>query len=175
MFPSALLRRAFGLQHKPAQSAKPTKPIEDGVETLEARLALAAGVLDLTFSTNGVLAQNLGLGGAQNDGAETVLIQPEGKIVVAGFTQRATPGDFDFLVVRYNRDGTIDSGFGGLLVIGGVALISGEMIERPSGNDPERGGLAFQRRCGFGDCAVAAGDDNAFGARCDRLIDMVFE
>jgi hypothetical protein len=86
MFPYAPLRRVFGL---PCQSAK---PIDARVEALEPRIAPTAGVLDFTFSTDGVLAQDFGIGSTDNDGAEAVVIQPDGKIVVAGFTQRATAG-----------------------------------------------------------------------------------
>ena len=114
MFHSALLRRVFGLNRPPA------RPIDARVEALEPRIALTAGVLDFTFSTNGVLAQDFGLGSTDDDGAEAVVIQPDGKILVAGFAQRATAGDFDFFVARYNRDGTPDTDFGN----GGVRYIS---------------------------------------------------
>jgi uncharacterized delta-60 repeat protein len=114
MFYSALLRRVFGLNRQPA------KPIDARVEALEPRIALTAGVLDFTFSTDGVLAQDFGLGSTDDDGAEAVVIQPDGKILVAGFAQRATAGDFDIFVARYNRDGTPDTDFG----IAGVRYIS---------------------------------------------------
>ena len=68
MFHSALLRRVFGLNRPPA------KPIDPRVEALEPRIALTAGVLDFSFSTNGVLAQDFGLGSTDDDGAEAVVI-----------------------------------------------------------------------------------------------------
>ncbi|MBK6541118.1 MAG: delta-60 repeat domain-containing protein [Flavobacteriales bacterium] len=42
--------------------------------------------------------------GASGDGAGSVAIQPDGKIVVAGFAYNDT--DFDFALVRYHADGT---------------------------------------------------------------------
>ncbi len=46
------------------------------------------------------------------DGANAVVVQPDGKIVAAGFAQ-TSPIDFDFALVRYNPDGTLDDSFGG--------------------------------------------------------------
>ena len=46
------------------------------------------------------------------DGANAVAVQSDGKIVAAGFAQ-TSPIDFDFAVVRYNPDGTLDRSFGG--------------------------------------------------------------
>ncbi len=48
----------------------------------------------------------------RGDGANAVAVQPDGKIVAAGFAQ-TSPIDFDFALVRYNRDGTLDHSFGG--------------------------------------------------------------
>jgi uncharacterized delta-60 repeat protein len=45
------------------------------------------------------------------DGANAVAVQPDGKIVAAGFAQ-TTPIDFDFALARYNPDGTLDHSFG---------------------------------------------------------------
>ncbi|HJS93022.1 MAG TPA: Calx-beta domain-containing protein [Solirubrobacteraceae bacterium] len=46
------------------------------------------------------------------DGANAVAVQPDGKIVAAGFAQ-TSPVDFDFALVRYNPDGSLDTSFGG--------------------------------------------------------------
>ena len=48
----------------------------------------------------------------RGDGANAVVVQPDGKIVAAGFAQ-TSPIDFDFALVRYNADGTLDDSFGG--------------------------------------------------------------
>ncbi|MCH5376236.1 MAG: hypothetical protein JJ992_19880, partial [Planctomycetes bacterium] len=50
--------------------------------------------------------------GTTDDTPAAVLVQPDGKIVVGGML-RATPSDdSDFLLVRYNADGSLDSSFG---------------------------------------------------------------
>jgi uncharacterized delta-60 repeat protein len=46
------------------------------------------------------------------DGANAVAVQSDGKIVAAGYAQ-TSPINYDFAVVRYNPDGTLDHSFGG--------------------------------------------------------------
>ncbi len=58
----------------------------------------AGGALDTTFSGDGLDRQ-------EADGADNVLIQPDGRILAEGTS--------DFSAVRYNADGTLDTGFGG--------------------------------------------------------------
>lgn len=48
--------------------------------------------------------------GAGEDYAEGITVQPDGKILLVGRT--ATPQGTTFAVVRYARDGTLDTGFG---------------------------------------------------------------
>ncbi|MGE3971100.1 MAG: beta strand repeat-containing protein, partial [Porticoccaceae bacterium] len=47
---------------------------------------------------------------ASSDVAQALAVQADGKIVVAGW---ALSGNQDFALVRYNADGTLDTGFGG--------------------------------------------------------------
>jgi uncharacterized delta-60 repeat protein len=70
---------------------------------------LPNGSLDATFGASGVVTRNL-LGNSDFVGG--VALQPDGRIVVAG----GSGGDF--AVLRFNSDGSPDSGFG----FGGVAL-----------------------------------------------------
>lgn len=63
----------------------------------------ADGTLDTSFDSDGMLTSDFG--GNSLDGARSVAIQSDGKIVVAGSAQ------FHFAVVRYNPDGTFDSSF----------------------------------------------------------------
>jgi len=69
---------------------------------------LSDGKLDTSFNTTGRAALDLN---SNNDDARAVAIQSNGKIIVAGYT---TPGggDFDFALVRFNSNGTLDSTFG---------------------------------------------------------------
>ncbi len=65
------------------------------------------GSLDNSFSVDGIVTTDLA---GNTDLALSVAVQADGKIVVAGFTFNGT--DHDFAVVRYNRDGTLDTTFG---------------------------------------------------------------
>ncbi len=72
---------------------------------------------DSGFGTDGIVTTAIASGANTDaDEAYDVAIQPDGKIVVAGFTQDAN-GDRNFALVRYNADGTLDdnsddAGFG---------------------------------------------------------------
>lgn len=75
------------------------------------------GCLDQTFgyptgkvltNTDGAVPENLDL-----DQAHGIAIQPDGKIVVAGMTTNPmNTQQNSFLVLRYNTDGSLDTGFG---------------------------------------------------------------
>jgi uncharacterized delta-60 repeat protein len=66
----------------------------------------AAGVLDTTFDVDGVAITDLGA----NDDSREVRVQADGKILVGGFAQDGN-GVSNFVLVRYNPDGSLDSGF----------------------------------------------------------------
>jgi len=65
----------------------------------------ADGSLDSTFDTDGVVTTVIGSSSAIME----VVIQSDGKIVVAGYNDNG--GNFDFAVVRYNSNGSLDTGF----------------------------------------------------------------
>ncbi|MDS4056736.1 LamG-like jellyroll fold domain-containing protein, partial [Accumulibacter sp.] len=66
------------------------------------------GTLDTTFSGDGMLTTAIG---TSNDYAYSVTVQSDGKILVAGNAFMGT--DYDFVLVRYNSDGTLDTTFDG--------------------------------------------------------------
>jgi uncharacterized delta-60 repeat protein len=66
------------------------------------------GTLDPTFSSDGKVVTCIG---ESDDRCRTLLIQPDGKIVAAGFYDNSDAND-DFALVRYNTDGTLDHSFG---------------------------------------------------------------
>lgn len=73
------------------------------------------------YNSDGSLDDNFGLGGVvttvingNEDIAFSGVIQPDGKIIVAGYTWTGT--DYDFAMIRYNSDGTGDMTFG----VGGI-------------------------------------------------------
>ncbi|GAB4480042.1 MAG: hypothetical protein OHK0044_27840 [Burkholderiaceae bacterium] len=72
------------------------------------------GSLDAGFGSGGKLTTDIG---GHDDAAYAVVVQSDGKIVVAGTAgaPAATPGataSADFALARYNPDGTLDNGFG---------------------------------------------------------------
>ena len=67
----------------------------------------ADGSLDTSFADSGKVTTNVGTKYAS---AESVTIQSDGKIVVAGDSFNAS-GNNDFAVVRYNANGTLDMSF----------------------------------------------------------------
>src|SRR5439155_25266969 len=72
----------------------------------------ANGSLDTTFGTNGIVTTRLGDFDAS---ANAVVIVPGGqpdsyKIVAAGHTSTSS-GNFNFVLVRYNEDGSLDTTF----------------------------------------------------------------
>jgi uncharacterized delta-60 repeat protein len=64
---------------------------------------LTSGQPDPSFDTDGKLSLTFGA----SDFAQAVAIQPDGKIVVAGYTSTGN----DVAVARFNDDGTLDSAF----------------------------------------------------------------
>ncbi|MCX7619129.1 delta-60 repeat domain-containing protein, partial [Tepidiforma sp.] len=66
------------------------------------------GTLDPTFGSGGKVITDLGSG---SDEAHDLVLQPDGKLVAAG-SSMPTLGDFDFALVRYNPNGTLDPTFG---------------------------------------------------------------
>ena len=80
------------------------------VGTANSNIALARfnanGSLDTSFDTDGKLLTDFAPG---NEGGGGVLVQADGKIVVAGFAFNG-PND-DFALARYNADGTLDTTF----------------------------------------------------------------
>src|SRR5580765_1704166 len=74
------------------------------------------GDLDLTFSGDGKVVETLPPVPTQTgrkDSAHAVAIQPDGKIVVAGTSYSGfLIVSYDFIVARYNPDGSLDTTFG---------------------------------------------------------------
>jgi uncharacterized delta-60 repeat protein len=69
--------------------------------------AFAEGSLDTTFGGDGIVTTD---GSARTDEAYSVVVQSDGKIIVAGFSD--TGVNDDFAVARYNTDGSLDGTFG---------------------------------------------------------------
>ncbi len=83
------------------------------------------GSLDLNFDANGVLITDVG----EYDYCESVLIQPDSKIVIAGTT------DENIAVIRYNTDGTLDNTFGdnGIVITEEPCCYGTTMVQQSDG------------------------------------------
>lgn len=81
------------------------------------------GSLDNTFGTGGKVTTAIGI---SFDGATSLAIQSDGKMVLAGYSLIST--HYQFALVRYNNDGTLDNTFG-----------SGGKVTTAIGNFDDRG------------------------------------
>ena len=93
------------------KSAGRVDSVDLRVERLEDRRMLSVGDLDPTFGEDGLVVDDFVLG--KDEVIFTSAVQEDGKIVVAGkISDFVGASDEDFLVVRYNVDGTRDTTFG---------------------------------------------------------------
>ncbi len=67
-----------------------------------------AGTVDTSFGTGGTVVTPFGT----NVTVNAVVLQADGKIVVAGSTGNVSAKQSTFALVRYNSDGSLDAGFG---------------------------------------------------------------
>lgn len=72
---------------------------------------LPDGSLDPSFGDGGYVVTQAGVAAAGGSFAEALSLQPDGKIVVAGYATQSD-GSTDFALARYNADGSLDTGFG---------------------------------------------------------------
>ncbi len=87
------------------------------IETLESTISIDGalvrlnvdGSVDNSFGTGGKQTIDFGLGEAS---LQDVAVQPDGKIVLAGYTSLGEAG-YDIVVARLNSDGSLDSDFDG--------------------------------------------------------------
>lgn len=79
------------------------------------------GSLDTSLDSDGIVVTQTG---PFADRAESVVIQTDGKLVVSGWSSSFT--NYDFAIVRYNSDGSLDSSFAETVPnswgIGGIAI-----------------------------------------------------
>ena len=83
------------------------------------------GGLDKTFGTEGVAQVNVAIGGKAAEVARAVVVQPDGKVVIAGPVEHDPTAsgdaarDTDVAVARFDASGKLDAGFGR----GGIAIL----------------------------------------------------
>jgi uncharacterized delta-60 repeat protein len=110
----------------PPPPATPPPPTEPPMATPEPDPVRPLGELDESFGDDGVVITDP-TGGV--DRAQTVLVQPDGKTIVVGYsgTYSGIGADEDrnietqITIVRYNVDGSLDAGFGNGGVVNAAA------------------------------------------------------
>src|SRR6056297_3546183 len=70
----------------------------------------ARGILDESFGTGGVVTHHSAAGGGHNDNGDSVCVDGNGRILVAGYSWNGS--DHDMAVWRYLEDGSLDASFG---------------------------------------------------------------
>jgi uncharacterized delta-60 repeat protein len=92
----------------------------------------ADGSLDTSFDGDGKVTTDFG---ASTDAGNSVIQQADGKLVVAGYSDNG--GNYDFALVRYNADGSLDTGFDGdgkvTTDIGGSNDVGNSVIQQADG------------------------------------------
>ncbi len=97
----------------------------------------ADGSLDASFGSGGIVTTPIGgLGG----GAAALVLQPDGKVVAAGSGNTISKYNPSFVLVRYDEDGSLDTGFG----TGGIVSTSFVDLTACDGCSDEAAAVAVQ-------------------------------
>jgi uncharacterized delta-60 repeat protein len=109
------------------------------------------GDLDPTFGGSGIVTTAIG----NSAGANALVLQPDGKLVAAGF---ANGGSGGFALVRYTEDGDLDPTFGGGEVVatnlaGGSAWATA-LVLQPDGKLVAAGAFDHSANLGLGPEAI---------------------
>ena len=100
------------------------------------------GTLDATFGSGGKVVTSVG---SSNDRANALLVQSDGKIVVAG---SCFGSKYNFCAIRYNADGSLDGGFGsGGKVVAAFGIVADAAFAIVVQTD---GKLVLAGSCGIG-------------------------
>ena len=67
--------------------------------------------MDPSFGTNGKVLTDIGIPRTEDYGHDVVAAQEDGKVVVVGSSVQGSTGE-DFVVTRYNENGSLDTSFG---------------------------------------------------------------
>lgn len=95
------------------------------------------GSRDRSFDLDGRATVSFDVGGTNQDRMAALAIQANGQIVLVGHAEMSAAGDFDFAVVRLDRNGSLDTNFDG----DGKATIA---FDRGGSNADFATGIAIQ-------------------------------
>jgi len=112
----------FGLSPDFSEAMANSVAIQPDGRIIAAGNAMIGGAFDFAlarYDSNGALDASFGTGGrvttdfaGANDQADSVAVQPDGRIVAAGAAGIFINRGFDFALARYNSNGTLDTSFG---------------------------------------------------------------
>ena len=147
--------------------------LDDGSDFAVLRVT-GGGTPDGTFGTNGVASIDFG---GFEDGANALIQQTDGKLVLAGRAE-ITNGLEDIALARFNSDGTLDATFGNggkaTLDIGGSHDFASGLIQQADGKLVIAGGTisGSQYRFVFARFNADGTLDATFGTGGTRLVDF---
>jgi uncharacterized delta-60 repeat protein len=136
----------------------------------------ADGTVDSTFDGDGRVTTNIVSG--QQQEALAVVVQPDGRIVVAGYSGPPGGGPARMALARYLPDGSLDGGFGSQgKVVSDVAGEAYAMLIQPDGKLLVAGRSPRDEVADSSDFVVARFDgngtlDTSFGAGGMRITDI---
>jgi uncharacterized delta-60 repeat protein len=128
----------------------------DGMHAPNVFLARYApdGRLDPTFGSGGFVLTDFGGGGEASEGAGALVLQPDGKLVVAG-SMNSVPHSSSLILARYHPDGRLDATFGAEgRVRTSIPGYATALIRQPDGKLVVAGGVGHSRMS-FGVVLVA--------------------
>jgi uncharacterized delta-60 repeat protein len=86
------------------------------------------GSLDTSFGTQGIVITSIDI---RDDNAVGLVIQPDSKIIVVGDTYNGSR--YDFAIVRYNSDGSLDTSFSSDGIVTTIVGTGGSRLSRALG------------------------------------------
>ena len=108
---------------------------EEGPNHVALTRHTADGQLDTQFGTGGKIDVNASATSNGNSEARAVAVQPDGKVLVAGYA--FGPGNAEFLIMRFNTDGSPDLTFGSAGItrtpVGAGEDMANAMVLQPDG------------------------------------------
>lgn len=138
--------------------------VSDVTKTVTVTVRGPAGSLDTTFGTGGLAVNAIGAG---EDYGYALAVQGDGKVLMAG---TASGSSDDFAVVRYTRDGALDTTFGSggkvLIDFAGKSDIARALAVQPDGKIVVAGGAtnsADEERFGVARLNANGSLDAGFG------------
>ncbi len=102
-------RRSRSLRNSPSRWARSVLRSQLKIERLEERTTLHAGDLDIAFGDGGISIANFE---SSYDQPNTMLFQPDGKVILLGRTELGSNSSTDLALARFLPDGSLDTTFG---------------------------------------------------------------